>query len=221
MFTGLIEAVGDIQTTDHTASGSTLTVAVDSAFLKDAKLGDSIAIDGVCTTATNLTDTTFTFQASPETLRKTAMAAYAPGRRVNLELPLLPTQRLGGHFVTGHVDGTATLAGKQPEGNSVILTFAWNQPELAPFFVPKGSVAVHGSSLTVNEVTDKAFTVAIIPHTLTHTNLGDVAVGDTVNIETDLLGKYMLRFAQTGVLNQLSAADALELSHQLEAEILA
>ena len=195
MFTGLIEEVGTITAVDATEAGSRITVAAQTV-LADAKLGDSIAIDGACTTVVAMAGTgpdSFAIEASPETLSKTNFSAFKPGRRVNLERPLTPESRIGGHYVTGHVDGLAKVVSVTPEGNSIIYVFEVETPELAELFVSKGSVTVLGISLTVNVVEGKRFSVAIIPHTLAHTNLGDYEVGDSVNIETDLLGKYVRR----------------------------
>jgi len=202
MFTGLIEEVGDIRVVDATAAGSRVVVGAQIV-LADAGLGDSIAIDGVCTTVVALDEASFTIEASPETLSKTTLKYLQPGRKVNLERPLTPNARIGGHFVTGHVDGTASVLAKFQEGNSWIYRFKLDQPELALYFIEKGSVAVNGISLTVNTIQGDVFSVAIIPHTLTHTNLDAFAPGieaseDTVNIETDMLGKYVQRMLAVG-----------------------
>lgn len=217
MFTGLIETVGIIHSVDQNDSGSRIVIAVpDTSFLQDVSLGDSIAIDGACTTAIEINkaakDTSFTIEASPETLSKTTFKHFEPGRRVNLERPLLPSSRLGGHFVTGHVDGTANVLAKYQEGNSWIYKFLLDQPEMAAYFIPKGSVAINGISLTVNTVDKATFTVAIIPHTLEHTNIADYSPNgdqffDTVNIECDMIGKYVHRML-TNSLGQGQAADA-------------
>ncbi|MEB3286667.1 MAG: riboflavin synthase [Vampirovibrionales bacterium] len=221
MFTGLIEAIGHIHTVSQSTEGSRITIRVpDAAFLAEARLGDSIAIDGACTTVVSLDEiegeTAFSIEASPETLSKTTFRYYEKGkRRVNLERPLTPTSRLGGHFVTGHVDGTANVLAKFREGNSWIYRFLLDDPSLAAYLIPKGSVTVNGISLTVNTVEKQAFTVAIIPHTLTHTNLGDFSPAgddgfDTVNIECDLLGKYVHKLLgpALGHYRQGTASDA-------------
>ena len=200
MFTGLIEAIGRIADVETTAAGSRLTIEAPADFLADARLGDSIAIDGVCTTAVALESNRFAIEASPETLSKTTFSGLTTGKKVNLERPLTPQSRIGGHFVSGHVDGTATILAKFEEGNSWIYRFLLNDKALSPFLIEKGSVAVNGISLTVNTVQGPAFTVAIIPHTLTHTSLGDYGVDDVVNIETDLLGKYVAKLLQSSPL---------------------
>jgi riboflavin synthase len=197
MFTGLIEEIGTLSAIETTAEGSRITVSA-ALVLEDLKLGDSVAIDGACTTVVALSESTFSIEATPETLSKTTFAHYEQGGRVNLERPLLPVSRLGGHYVTGHVDGLAEIVQILPQGNSQLYRFKVQNPELLPLLVEKGSVAVNGISLTVNAVIHEAFAVAIIPHTLTHTTLGDKQVGDLVNIEMDLLGKYVQRLMQFG-----------------------
>lgn len=215
MFTGLIEEVGTIAAVEGTAEGSRIAVSA-SKVLEDAALGDSIAIDGVCTTVIELSPDRFVIEASPETLSKTTFTRYRPGARVNLERPLTPVSRLGGHYVTGHVDGLARIAAITPQGNSVIYAFEVESPELAELLVPKGSVAVLGISLTVNTVERNRFSVAIIPHTLSHTSLGDYQAGDRVNIETDLLGKYVRRLLfERNAPGAPVSLDAPTLNHSL------
>ncbi|MBY0451120.1 MAG: riboflavin synthase [Cyanobacteria bacterium] len=199
MFTGLIEEVGTVRVVEHSQNGSLLTITA-SKVLEDASLGASISIDGVCTTVITferaLDDQNpgfFQIEASPETLRKTTFSQLQSGAKVNLERPLLPTSRLGGHFVSGHIDCTARLRSVTPEGNSWILWFELDQPGLSGLFIEKGSVAVSGISLTVNLVKDAQFSVAIIPHTYEHTSISSLNVGDSVNIEADILGKYVQR----------------------------
>lgn len=192
MFTGLIEEVGVIASVESGAEGSRISVTA-AEVLKNVKLGDSIAVDGACMTVVDFNAQAFTFEASPESLSKTNFSGFQPGRRVNLERPLTPESRIGGHYVTGHVDGLATIVSRIVQGNSHIFTFEVIAPGLAELLVPKGSVTILGISLTVNAVEKNRFSVAIIPHTLAHTNLGDYQVGDSVNIETDLLGKYVRR----------------------------
>lgn len=190
MFTGLIEEVGTIKTVRSSAGGSTIQVNARQ-ILEGMELGDSIAIDGVCTTVVAFDAESFTIEASPETISKTHFGRLQAGNRVNLERPLTPTTRIGGHYVTGHVDGQAVLTDKTPDGMAVLMTFELQNPELSQYLIPKGSIAVSGISLTVNTVDGCRFSVAIIPHTLSHTNLDSVTVGESVNIETDILGKYV------------------------------
>lgn len=190
MFTGLIEEVGRVASVQHRSEGSRLVVNAKTV-LHGVALGDSIAIDGVCTTVVAFDTQSFTIEASPETLSKTTFGRLQAGSAVNLERPLTPSSRIGGHYVTGHVDGLAKLLSKTPEGISLIVRFELENDDLAQYVVPKGSIAIAGISLTVNTVESRVFSVAIIPHTMSHTNLGQLAVGNPVNIETDLLGKYV------------------------------
>lgn len=193
MFTGLIEEVGLVLSAEQSAEGSRFTIGASHILDAATQLGDSIAVDGACMTVVAFDDKSFSFEASPESLACTTLGAWQPGRRINLERPLTPISRIGGHYVTGHVDGLARLVNKEAQGNSIIFSFEVENEALAELLVPKGSVAILGISLTVNTVVDRRFQVAIIPHTLTHTSLGDYQIGDRVNIETDLLGKYVQR----------------------------
>ena len=193
MFTGLIEEVGVVLAAEQSPAGSRFTIKASRILNAETQLGDSIAVDGACMTVVSFDERSFSFEASPESLARTTLGAWTPGRRVNLERPLTPVSRMGGHYVTGHVDGLARVVSREERGNSVIFSFETDTDELAELLVPKGSVAILGISLTVNTVTDRCFSVAIIPHTLAHTALGDYHPGDLVNIETDLLGKYVRR----------------------------
>jgi riboflavin synthase len=207
MFTGLIEEVGQVALVQHQPHGSVITVHAQTV-LNGLQLGDSVAIDGACTTVVSLDDLGFTIEASPETLRKTTFNQFQEGTLVNLERPLTPQSRIGGHYVTGHIDGMARLVNQVQDGMAIAMTFEFLQPELAQYVVPKGSIAVSGISLTVNEVQGIQFAVAIIPHTVTHTNLSQIQVGDCVNIETDLLGKYVQKFLLPTLNRQdVSASD--------------
>lgn len=195
MFTGLIEEVGVIASVESSEAGSRIRVQARKV-LEGVQLGDSIAVDGACMTVVAFDDESFAFEASPESLSKTNFSSFKPGKRVNLERPLTPSSRIGGHYVTGHVDGLGQVVSRQEQGNSIVFTFEVPSEEMASLLVPKGSVAILGISLTVNTVEGKRFSVAIIPHTLSHTNLGDYHPGDAVNLETDLLGKYVQRLMQ-------------------------
>jgi len=191
MFTGLIEVVGKVVQLDRAGSAGRLTVA--AAFPGDAvQLGDSIAINGVCLTVVTLGGNTFVFDVSPETLERTAFRGFKPGTPVNLERALRLSDRLGGHIVTGHVDCVATIIERRElSGNTV---FAFRLPrDSARYVVAKGSVTIDGISLTVNAVTGDGFSVNIIPHTAASTTLQFRKPGDDVNIETDILGKYVER----------------------------
>lgn len=221
MFTGLVEEVGTVLSVKSDASGARIAVSA-STVLDNVKPGDSIAVDGACMTVVSFDKRGFTFQASPESLARTNFKTFKPGSRVNLERPLTPASRIGGHYVTGHVDGQAELVSAAPLGNSIIYTFEVDGPDLAELLVPKGSVAILGISLTVNTVEGSRFSVAIIPHTLTHTNLVDYQPGDRVNIETDLLGKYVRRlmFSRQAEARPDAQAAALECGAAIDEAVL-
>lgn len=212
MFTGLIEEVGRIAQVEANAAGSRIRVQAQR-ILENLALGDSIAVDGACMTVIAFDETSFTFEASPESLSKTNFSSFQSGKRVNLERSLTPSSRIGGHYVTGHVDGLGKVLSREGQGNSIVYTFEVPSESMAALLVPKGSVAILGISLTVNTVSENRFTVAIIPHTLGHTNLGDYQPGDVVNLETDLLGKYvqrLMRAPQAGENPYCTTPEALQ-----------
>jgi len=187
MFTGLIEAVCKVTSVRPAAGGMLLTVDLGS-LAPDSKVGDSIAISGACLTIARLDGSLATFDISPETLARTALSRLISSLRVNIELAMKPTDRFGGHFVLGHIDGTATIKTINRLGEFVDMKFAAG-PELLNQMVVKGSVAVDGISLTVAGMDKDSFTVAIIPQTLKKTTLGSAKNGDLVNIETDIIVK--------------------------------
>jgi riboflavin synthase len=189
MFTGLIEAVGELVARSATPGGS--RARIRSALAPQLALGNSIAVNGVCLTATAIDAETFAADVGPETLRVTTLGALKQGARVNLERPLRPDSRLGGHFVQGHVDAVGLVEQVRPDAEFRWLTIRF-PPDLAPGIVPKGSVAVDGISLTVVSVGADRFDVQIVPFTLEHTNLAAIRPGDPVNIETDIIGKYVV-----------------------------
>ncbi len=193
MFTGLVEATGKLESRAARGPGARLTIA---APLSNLALGESVSVSGVCLTVDAVTKTGFEADASAETLDRTTLGSLRVGARVNLERALTLDRRLGGHIVTGHVDGVGTLVGRSPLGEASLLTFRF-PPELGRFIAPKGSITVDGISLTVNGVrTDgpaDTFDVAIIPRTHEETSIGDVAVGGPVNLEVDVLARYVLR----------------------------
>jgi len=191
MFTGLIEDLGNLVELRRSGQAFTLTVAT-ALPMGELTVGESIAVNGVCLTVTTFGDGRFTADVSPESISKTTLGNLGRGARVNLERALRLTDRLGGHLVTGHVDGIARLCERVLQGNAWNLTFQLD-PSLACQMVAKGSVAIDGISLTLNEVGDDRCSVMIIPHTLARTTLADLAVGDRVNVETDLIGKYVAR----------------------------
>ena len=194
MFTGLIEDLGTLR--DIRTGGDLAELTVDTALpMAELSLGESIAINGVCLTVTRFAGGPFSADISPETLKRTTLGRLSSGARVNLERALRLSDRLGGHLVTGHVDGLARIVERRQDGNAWLFRFQCDTA-LCGQLVDKGSVAVDGISLTVNQAGADSFALAVIPHTLAMTNLQERKVGDDVNIETDLIGKYVARFLQ-------------------------
>jgi riboflavin synthase len=187
MFTGLIEDVGRVVSWQNEKSVLTLETHIP---LAEIKIGESIAVNGVCLTVIQAVRSRLSFEVSPETVRRTALADLGQGDVVNLERSLKMGDRLGGHLVTGHVDGVGRLVRSAQEGISRIMAFTM-PPELARQMVAKGSIAVDGISLTVNQCEASEFSVAVIPHTWDKTNLRAKRIDDRVNLETDLIGKYV------------------------------
>lgn len=194
MFTGIISDVGRLISRD----GGRFTIASGYP-AQGIVLGASIACDGCCLTATGVTPSgegsIFAVDVSNETLSRTALGEWTPGRRINLERALRAGDELGGHIVTGHVDGVAHIEASWPDGESRRFTIA-APAALAPYIASKGSVALNGISLTVNEVEDCRFGINIIPHTLTHTTLGERKPGDRVNLEVDIFARYVARLME-------------------------
>ena len=192
MFTGLIEDVGKIGVLRIAKNSAVLEVKTKLP-LRAMPLGASVAVNGACLTVVKKTKNVFTVDVSPETLQRTNLQSLAAGGLVNLEQPMRFQDRLGGHLVTGHVDGIGTITAIKPEGGFTVFRF--RVPAIiSSLLVAKGSVAVDGISLTVNDCRRDGFSVAIIPFTLQHTNLRVRKVGDKVNLETDLIGKYVQSF---------------------------
>jgi riboflavin synthase len=196
MFTGLIEDLGRVRAVRRDTDGATIELA--TALGSQIGVGDSVAINGVCLTATEASAEGFCAQAMHETLRRSSLGALRPGSAVNVELALRAGARLGGHIVQGHVDGTATVAGLREDGFSRVLDFELDA-ELLRYLVEKGSVAIDGVSLTVSELRDDGFAVSLIPETLQRTNLGELTVGDRVNVEVDVLAKHVERLMEARV----------------------
>lgn len=192
MFTGIIQAIGKIKRVEQRQGDVRLTVATHDLDLSDAKLGDSIAVNGVCLTAIELTPGQFVADVSNETLSTTTMGRIKSGLAVNLECALQAQTRLGGHLVSGHVDGVGQVLEKKADARSVRFTFSV-PPELARYVAQKGSICIDGISLTVNSVDDVSFSVNIVPHTLDKTSLGKTHVGDWVNLEVDVIARYLER----------------------------
>ena len=187
MFTGIIEEVGTLQG----LSGGIISIGA-ALVQADAHIGDSIAVNGICLTVTAFDARGFRAAVMPETVRRTSLAGLTQGAPLNLERALLPTTRLGGHFVSGHIDGVGHIKAMRTEGNAALMTVS-AAPEILRGIVEKGSVALDGISLTVAAVGTADFTVSLIPHTRTVTNLGAKSAGSPLNIETDILGKYALK----------------------------
>ena len=197
MFTGLVEDVGTIVALERRADAVVALVAPRKIPLSELTVGESVCHDGACLTVTEITERGFTVLAGAETLARTTLGGWAEGARVNLERSLRLGDRLGGHWVTGHIDATAQLVERVDHGANLVLRFA-PPPELLRYIVVKGSAAVAGVSLTVNAVDGESFSVAIIPHTAEHTTLGEVAVGGRVNLEVDVLAKHVEKLVRPG-----------------------
>ena len=188
MFTGLVQDKGTVEGLDEGPEG--VRMRVRTTLAGELAEGDSVAVNGVCLTATGLDGDAFTADVMAETLRRSSLGTARSGDPVNLELPVRAADRLGGHMVQGHVDGLGTVRGVRPEGLAHVVTVAAG-PELLRYVVEKGSIAVDGVSLTVAEVGEDAFSVSLIPETLERTNLGAAAPGTPVNLEVDVLAKYV------------------------------
>ncbi|RQO31981.1 riboflavin synthase [Taibaiella sp. KBW10] len=202
MFTGIIKHIGEVRAIE--AEGSNIHYTIATELSSDLNIDQSVAHDGVCLTVVALNEGSYVVTAIEETLQKTNLKDWTIGRKVNLELALQLGTRLDGHFVQGHVDTTGVCVGKEESGGSHLFTFEF-PAAFAPLMIEKGSICINGVSLTSFQVTELTFQVAIIPYTYEHTGFHDIAVGDRVNLEFDILGKYFLRKAQL---------DAANVSHQ-------
>lgn len=194
MFTGIVEEMGAVSAIEKSLAGTRLTFLA-STVMNDLKIGDSVSVNGTCLTVVSRGEREFSVEVSPETLAVTTLGHLTAGAAVNLERAMRLNERLGGHMVSGHIDGIGTIATRRPEGNAIILECEAPK-EILRYCVPKGSITVDGISLTINQVTDRSFTLAIIPHTAKVTTLGLKRVGDQVNLESDLIGKYVERLLQ-------------------------
>jgi riboflavin synthase len=195
MFTGIILAIGKIAAIDRRAGDCRLKIDTANLSLNDVLLGDSIAVNGVCLTAVELGEHFFYADVSNETLSRTILNTSTVGTSVNLELALTPSTRMGGHIVSGHVDGIGFVTEKIADGRS--FRFTLKAPDnLAKYIAEKGSICINGISLTINEVKGASFSVNIVPYTMKDTTLGEAIVGTQVNLEVDLLARYMERLMQ-------------------------
>ncbi|MBK6758647.1 MAG: riboflavin synthase [Moraxellaceae bacterium] len=209
MFTGIIESVGRVQQITPRSGDVRLTIATAKLNLADVKLGDSVATNGICLTVVELTGQGFAADVSNETLRRTCLKTWKVGTAVNLEKALMPTSRLGGHIVSGHVDGLGEIISVKQDARSI--QYQVRAPdELAKYISEKGSITVDGISLTVNAIDGAVFSLNIVPHTVQETNVGSWQVGSVINLEVDLLARYLERLllgdkaAQSSAKNDIS-----------------
>ncbi|MGM9529959.1 MAG: riboflavin synthase [Phascolarctobacterium sp.] len=216
MFTGLVAELGTVQRLARQGNSYHLTVGAKKV-LDNLKIGDSVAVNGACLTVVRMDDSGFTADVMPETVRLTNIGSLQPGSRVNLERTLRLCDGLDGHIVSGHVEGLGTISEQRPEGIAVVVTIS-APPELLKYIIKKGSIAIDGISLTVTEVTDTSFSVSLIPHTAKETTLGLKKVGDSVNLETDILGKYVERMLtwNSAHAQQKGKSDTLNMKTLLE-----
>lgn len=191
MFTGIVEEKGKVKAIRKGTSSSRLTIEGKIIF-SDLKLGDSVAVNGVCLTASEISGNTFTADVMHETLKRSSLGSLSTGSLVNMERAMSAEGRFGGHIVSGHIDGTGIISGMKKDDNAVWITISTN-PEILRLIVEKGSITIDGISLTVTEVTGSSFSVSVIPHTAISTTLLDKGIGDTVNLENDVIGKYVER----------------------------
>jgi riboflavin synthase len=194
MFSGIVEEMGAITVLGKTLAGTKLTILA-SIVMGDLKIGDSVSVNGTCLTVISRSDRDFSVEVSPETLSVTTLGLLNPGTPVNLERAMRLNERIGGHLVAGHVDGIGVIRSRHQDANAIILAIEAPQ-HILRYCVVKGSITVDGISLTINDVNEKGFSVAIIPHTAKVTTLGLKQVNDPVNLESDLIGKYVERLLQ-------------------------
>ncbi|WP_022667969.1 riboflavin synthase [Desulfospira joergensenii] len=206
MFTGIIESFGTIKRVESAGEGKILQIATDLE-LSDTRIGDSIAVNGACLTAVRLGKNDFSVDVAPETISRTTLKTASAGTRVNIERAMRLSARIDGHLVSGHIDGTGIVKSLTSRSNALILEVSVD-PDLARDMIEKGSVALEGISLTLNRCWDTGFEVSIIPHTASVTTIGLKRIGDRVNIETDMLGKYVRKILTGNVLkNRMGKPD--------------
>lgn len=197
MFTGLVAELGVVETLRRQGESYHITIRARKV-MENLRVGDSVAVDGVCLTVVSKDGDSFTADMMPETARLTVNGDFKTGDRVNLERTLRLCDGLDGHIVMGHVEGTGTIIGRAPDGIASVLKVRPQKHELMKYILSKGSIAIDGISLTVTGVTDESFSVSLIPHTARETTLGFKGVGDKVNLETDIIGKYVERLLSFG-----------------------
>ena len=195
MFTGIIEDLGAVEAVKMGRQSMELTLRSEK-ILEDVHLGDSIAVNGVCLTVTSFTKNTFTVDVMPETVKASSIKLLKPGSLVNLERAMSAQGRFGGHFVSGHIDGTGKIIKKEPKENAVYFTIELEEG-LSQYCIPRGSVAIDGTSLTIFAIEGNLLTVSLIPLTFQDTIIGQKSVGDIVNIENDMIGKYIVKQLQS------------------------
>ncbi|SLM29291.1 Riboflavin synthase alpha chain [Desulfamplus magnetovallimortis] len=216
MFTGIIEGAGTLRTVHQSGEGKRLSIDTDMD-LAGTRVGDSIAVNGACLTAVTIAKHSFSVDVAPETVSKTTFKKLQSGARLNLERALRLSDRIDGHLVSGHIDGTGKIISKVRHSNAVIVVIEV-QPSIAAEMITKGSVAVDGISLTINRCSETEFEVSVIPHTADITTIGMKSVGDEVNIETDMLGKYVRKFLDHG---RNSASEDISSKKDISMELLA
>lgn len=194
MFTGIVEEMGVVKTVGKTLAGTKLSLLA-KLILEDLSPGASVSVNGACLTVVDVDAQGFAVDVSPETLSITTLGELATGDPVNLERAMKLNERIGGHLVSGHVDGVGAIIARQQDGNAVVLTIE-APPEIMRYCVPKGSVTVDGISMTINGVQDRSFSLSVIPHTAQNTTLGVKQMGARVNLESDVIGKYVERLLQ-------------------------
>lgn len=194
MFSGIVEEMGVVKTFEKGLSGAKLSILAEKV-LHDLTIGESMSVSGVCLTVVERGEQDFFVDVSPETLQVTSFGHLAVGAPVNLERAMRLNERIGGHLVSGHIDGVGTIRGRQQDEDSIMVTIEASE-EVLRYCVRKGSITVDGVSLTINEVSDKSFSVMIIPHTAKVTTFGVKGVGDSVNLESDMIGRYVERLLQ-------------------------
>ena len=209
MFSGIVQSVGTIGEYVQQSEGAVLIVNTDLSEFED---GESIAVNGVCLTVVDSTETTFKLDLSTETLSRTNFKNAQKGDKVNLERSLTPATKISGHFVSGHIDQVGEIVSIEEKPGEVLFRFS-HPAELSPFIMEKGSIAIDGISLTVFDCRDNQFTVSIIPFTLSHTNLSSRKIGDLINIECDMIGKYVFKACET-LLNPNEKRPSLDILRQ-------